>query len=51
VSLKKKPFHKHEPGIASPWDFRNVKTYPAGTEYLQLDYGLMEDFLLEKGIN
>jgi hypothetical protein len=41
------PFHNHpKPGLASPWDFRNVKTYPSGDEYQQLDYGLTDDFKL-----
>jgi hypothetical protein len=44
------PFHNNPaPGVASPWHFRNVKTYPAGKDYQQLDYGLMDDFRLEKG--
>jgi hypothetical protein len=42
------PFHDSAKGIASPWHFRNVKAYPAGNEYRQLDYGLMDDFWLEK---
>ena len=44
------PFHNNRrPGLVSPWDFRNVKAYPAGSEYQQLDYGLMGDFGLEEG--
>ena len=42
------PFHNnHRPGLVSPGHFRNVKNYPAGNDYLQLDYGLMDDFVLE----
>ena len=44
------PFHnKPAPGLVSPGHFRNVKTYPAGNDYEQLDYGLMDDFRLEEG--
>jgi hypothetical protein len=44
------PFHNNRrPGLVSPWDFRNVKTYPPGSDYQQLDYGLMDDFRLEEG--
>jgi hypothetical protein len=44
------PFHnKPAPGLVSPWHFRNVKSYPAGNDYEQLDYGLMDDFKLEEG--
>ena len=39
------PFHNNpEPGIVGPWHFRNVKKYPSGKDYHQLDYGLMKDF-------
>jgi hypothetical protein len=42
------PFHQNPPhGFVSPWLFRGVKSYPPGNEYHQLDYGLMDDFLLE----
>ncbi|MDR3252284.1 MAG: hypothetical protein LBT35_01785 [Tannerella sp.] len=34
------PFHKDTKGLVSPWDFRNVKEYPAGEAYRQKDYGL-----------
>jgi len=45
------PFHNNpNPGLVSPWHFRNVKTFPAGNEYQQIDYGLMGDFKLEEGI-
>ena len=46
------PFHnKPAPGLVSPWHFRNVKIYPSGNDYQQLDYGLMDDFMLETNIN
>jgi len=44
------PFHNNPaPGLVSPWHFRNVKGYPAGNDYQQLNYGLMDDFWLEEG--
>jgi hypothetical protein len=44
------PHHNNPaPGLASPWLWRNIKTYPSGTNYQQLDYGLFEDFTLYKG--
>ena len=44
------PFHnKPVPGIVSPGHFRKVKSRPAGADYHQLDYGLMDDFALEEG--
>ena len=44
------PFHNNpQPGLVSPWHFRFVKTYPSGSEYQQLDYGLMDDFTLVAG--
>ena len=44
------PFHNNPaPGLVSPWHFRHVKGYPAGNDYQQLDYGLMNDFGLEEG--
>ncbi|GHT44953.1 hypothetical protein AGMMS49965_21480 [Bacteroidia bacterium] len=43
------PFHNSQKGKVSPWHFRGVKNYPAGNDYRQLDYGLMDDFILEKG--
>lgn len=43
------PHHgKHAPGLASPWHWRNIYTYPAGKDYDTYDYGLMEDFQLVK---
>ena len=45
------PFHnKPAPGGVSPWSFLNVKSYPAGNDYDQLDYGLMGDFVLLENI-
>lgn len=41
-------FNNPAPGMASPWLFRNVKSYPAGKEYQLMDYGLMEEFTLLK---
>lgn len=44
------PHHNNPaPGIASPWMWRNIKSYPAGKDYQMLDYGLMEDFVLLNG--
>jgi hypothetical protein len=41
------PHHNNpKPGFVSPWSWRNVKGYPAGSEYQMLDYGLFEDFML-----
>jgi hypothetical protein len=43
------PFHgKPAPGMVSPWHFRGVKSYPSGSDYQQLDYGLTDDFRLEE---
>jgi hypothetical protein len=44
------PFHHRTVGLTSPWDFRNVKGYPAGKDYFQLDYGLMDDFTVSQAI-
>ncbi|MDR0845690.1 MAG: hypothetical protein LBN71_10765 [Tannerella sp.] len=46
------PFHNHpSPGLVSPGHFRNVKTYPSGSDYEQFDYGIMsmDDFGLKTG--
>lgn len=44
------PFHNRpSPGFVSPGHFRYGGAMPAGTEYQQLDYGLMGDFALEEG--
>jgi hypothetical protein len=39
-------FNNPAPGMASPWLFRNVKSYPAGKDYQLIDYGLMGEFTL-----
>ena len=45
------PHHNNpKPGFVSPWIWRNVKFYPAGSEYQLLDYGLFEEFSLLNGI-
>jgi hypothetical protein len=45
------PFHNnHRLGAVTPGHFRNVKAYPSGSDYQQLDYGLMDDFWLEEKI-
>ena len=40
--------HHNSPahGLASPWNWREVKNYPAGKDYDTYDYGLLEDFQL-----
>lgn len=39
------PHHNDpDPGLVSPWHFREVKEYPPGNRYDLYDYGLMEDF-------
>ena len=43
-------FKNPAPGLVSPGNFRNVKSYPAGKDYQLLDYGLMEEFDLLKEI-
>lgn len=44
------PHHNNQKlGLASPWSWRNVKSYPAGKDYQLLDYGMMEDFVLLNG--
>jgi hypothetical protein len=43
------PFHNNpNPGLVSPWHWRNVKQYPQGKDYNTYDYGLMEDFNIFK---
>ena len=45
------PHHNNlKPGLASPGSWRNVKSYPSGADYQMIDYGLMEDFSLLRGI-
>ena len=43
--------HHNNPaeGIASPWMWRNIKSYPAGKDYRMYDYGLTKDFVLLNG--
>jgi hypothetical protein len=43
--------HHNNPaaGLAGPWLWRNVKSYPAGKDYQMLDYGLFEEFTLLQG--
>jgi hypothetical protein len=44
------PHHNNPPvGLASPWNWRNVKSYPAGKDYVLYNYGLMGDFTLQQG--
>jgi hypothetical protein len=44
------PHHNNPPvGFASPWNWRNVNSYPAGKDYRMYDYGLMEEFVLLQG--
>ena len=50
------PFYNGTVSYAKTFDvnnssehFRNVKAYPAGERYKQLDDGLMDDFVLEEG--
>lgn len=38
------PHHNAPKGLASPWNWRNVKKYPSGEAYDTYDYGLMGDF-------
>ncbi|HNY14501.1 MAG TPA: hypothetical protein PKI12_03095, partial [Bacteroidales bacterium] len=43
-------FNDPKPGLVAPGNFRNVKAYPAGKDYQLIDYGLMKEFELLKGI-
>ncbi|TAL65380.1 MAG: hypothetical protein EPN88_09675 [Bacteroidetes bacterium] len=46
------PHHNNpKSGLASPWSWRYVKGYPAGSDYQMLDYGLFEDFNILHGIH
>jgi hypothetical protein len=38
--------HSPKPGLASPWHWRYVTTYPAGKDYDTYDYGLLDDLQL-----
>ena len=41
------PHHNNPPeGFVSPWTWRNVKSYPPGSEYSLIDYGLYDNFYL-----
>jgi len=43
------PHHnKPKPGMVSPWLWRGVKNFPEGSDYDVYDYGLLEDFNLQK---
>jgi hypothetical protein len=43
------PHHKSpKPGLADPWKWKNIDTYPPGKDYDTYDYGLMEDFEIVK---
>jgi len=43
------PFHGNLPvGLATTGQWENIKNYPSGKKYQQLDYGLMDGFILEK---
>jgi hypothetical protein len=44
------PHHNNPPvGLASPGNWRNVKSYPAGNYYSLYNYGMMMDFVLLNG--
>jgi hypothetical protein len=41
------PHHsKSDPGLVTPWTWRNIGKYPSGKDYNFLDYGLFEPFVL-----
>ena len=41
------PHYKNpDPGLASPWHWKNISEPIAGADYQMMDYGLMEDFTL-----
>lgn len=43
------PHHnKPKPGMVSPWLWRGVKNFPKGLDYDVYDYGLFEDFSIQK---
>lgn len=45
------PFHNNPaPGMVGPDNFRKDGGCPSGSDYQQLDYGLMDDFVLEAGM-
>ncbi len=37
-------FNNPAPGLASPWSWRNVESYPPGEDYQLIDYGLFDEF-------
>jgi hypothetical protein len=39
-------FNHPDPGLASPWHWRNIEHDIPGNEYQMMDYGLFEDFKL-----
>jgi hypothetical protein len=39
-------FNNPASGLASPWSWRDVKSYPAGKDYQLIDYGLFEELNL-----
>ena len=43
------PLHAAHFGRVTPGFWRGVRKYPSGKEYVQQDYGLMEDFALFEG--
>ena len=42
-------YRNPDPGIASPWHWKNITEAIPGAEYQMMDYGLMEDFRIETG--
>jgi len=41
------PHHNNpQVGSASPWDWRNITSFPAGKDYRMYEYGLFGDFIL-----
>lgn len=38
------PHYNQDKGIAGPWHWNGVQKQISGSDYLQVDYGLMEDF-------
>lgn len=43
------PLHTAHFGRVTPAFWRNIKVYPSGSDYVQQDYGLMDDFTLRAG--
>ena len=37
-------YNNPNPGLASPWHWKNIRKQIPGSDYQMLDYGLMEDF-------